>query len=329
MLPSLQPVVSIDVEGYADKLIFSNGIVVRNGDFSEIVNGTYTSIYSNLNRPVPCDDPLGAIGRCSGDTGTWKAIQLSTSVPPTLGGVVSGASFQSGCAPNSWVTIVGSDLAPRTDPLGAAVVNGKLPTTLDGVSVSMGGQAAFIAYISPSQINAVAPNLEIAPYYAIPTPVTVNNSGGTSSPVWASCRTVQPAFFQWGSYAVATHLDFTPAMKNGAVQGLTTKAAQSGEIIILWGTGFGPTSPLAPVGIEVPSDTIYYTANPISVTVGGFPAKVISAALSPGYVALYQVAIEIPSSLRSGDYSVVATVSGPNPTLPGTASPSSTLITVQ
>jgi uncharacterized protein (TIGR03437 family) len=62
------------------------------------------------------------------------------------------------------------------------------------------------------------------------------------------------------------------------------------------------------------------------VSVGGVAAKVYGAALSPGYAGLYQVAIQIPPSLIDGDYSVIATINGVNPV---SASPASTLITVQ
>jgi uncharacterized protein (TIGR03437 family) len=132
----------------------------------------------------------------------------------------------------------------------------------------------------------------------------------------------QPAFFQWGTYAVATRQDFSLAVKNGTFAGTTTVPAKPGDVIILWGTGFGPTSPSAPAGAETPSTTTYNTATAVSVTVGGKPATVYGAALAPGYAGLYQIAIQIPASLTNGDYAVVATINGAQ-------SPSTTLITVQ
>ena len=93
-------------------------------------------------------------------------------------------------------------------------------------------------------------------------------------------------------------------------------------MIILWGTGFGPTSPSAPAGVETPATTTYNTATPVSVTVGGKPATVYGAALTPGCAGLYQVAIQIPASLANGDYPVSASISG-------TQSPATILITVQ
>jgi uncharacterized protein (TIGR03437 family) len=248
-----------------------------------------------------------------------RQFTITTALAPqvSIGGVANGASFQAGIVPNSWISILGTNLSSKTDNWGNAIVGGKLPTSLDGVGVSVGGQPAYIAYISPTQINAVAPNVGPGT-----VSVTVTNSSGTSSLFTAVAQMFQPAFFQWGSYAVATRQDFSLAVKNGTFSGLATVPAKPGDIIILWGTGFGPTTPAAPTGVEVPAGTTYYTANPVTITVGGVRATVYGTALSPGYAGLYQVGIQIPTSLANGDYSVIATVSGAQ-------SPSSTLITVQ
>jgi uncharacterized protein (TIGR03437 family) len=236
---------------------------------------------------------------------------------PTITAVVNGASFQYGIVPGSWITILGTDLSSTTDTWANAIVNGNLPTGLDGVGVSVGGLPAYIDYISPTQINAIAPNVGTGT-----APVTVTNSSVTSLAVAAVSQTAQPAFFQWGNYAVATRQDYSLAVKNGAISGVTTVPAKPGDVIILWGTGFGPTSPAAPVGAEAPLSPTYYTANQVTVTVGSAAATVYGVALAPGYAGLYQVAIQIPTSLANGDYPVVATVSGQG-------SPSTTLITVQ
>jgi uncharacterized protein (TIGR03437 family) len=121
---------------------------------------------------------------------------------------------------------------------------------------------------------------------------------------------------------VATRQDYSLAVKNGTIAGVTTTPAKPGDVIILWGTGFGPTSPSVPEGAEVPSTTTYNTTYPVTVTLGGTPATVYGAALAPGFAGLYQVAIQIPTSLADGDYAVVATILTAQ-------SPSTTLITVQ
>lgn len=232
-------------------------------------------------------------------------------------GVVNGASFQTGIAAGGWMTINGNNLATTTGTWANSITNGALPTTLDTVSVTVGGQPAYIEYVSPTQINAIAPSVT-----AGSVPVIVKNSAGTSQPATVQLTAEEPAFFQWGTYAVATRQDFSLAVKNGTFPGTTTVPAKPGDVIILWGTGFGPTSPAVQPGVETPSTTTYNTAAPVTVTVGNQPATVYGAALAPGYGGLYQVAIQIPASLANGDYPVVAAISGEQ-------SPSTTLITVQ
>lgn len=243
---------------------------------------------------------------------------------PTIAsaGVVNGASFQTGIVPNSWITIQGTNLySGAADTWANAIVNGNLPTKLDGVSVSIGSQQAFIYYVSSTQINAIAPNVGTGSLS-----VSVTNSVGPSNPVTAVSQTVQPAFFLWpGNYAVATHTDFSYAVENGTFTGLTTIPANPGETIILWGTGFGPTTPPFPVGTATPAaPPLYLTSNPVTVTIGGVAASVYQGAafLSPGSASLYQVAVTVPPSLSAGDYPVVATIAGAQ-------SPPTTMITVQ
>ena len=80
--------------------------------------------------------------------------------------------------------------------------------------------------------------------------------------------------------------------KNGISLAVGMTPAKPRDLIILWGAGFGPTTPAAPVGVETPATTTYNVAN-ITVTVGGVAATVYGAALTPGYAGLYQVAIQI------------------------------------
>jgi len=261
-----------------------------------------------------------AFGKSQGVVAGFIARISAPSSTPEIapsGGLVNGAGFQAGIVPNSWIAIYGTNLASKTDTWANAVVNGVLPPSLDGVVVTVGGLPAYVSYISPGQIDALAPN--VSPGNLL---VTVTNSNGTSPAVAAVAQIAQPAFFQWGSYAVATRTDYTYAVKNGTFSGLSTVPAKPGDTIILWGTGFGPTTPSAPPGVEVPSGTTYNTANPVTVTIGGVSATVWGAALTAGDAGLYQVAIRIPAALADGDYPIVATVSG-------VPSPSSALITVQ
>jgi uncharacterized protein (TIGR03437 family) len=239
-------------------------------------------------------------------------------VGPSITGVVNGASFQPPIVPGSWATVQGSNLSSKTDTWDNFIVDGKLPTAVDGVSVTVGGAPAYVYYISPSQINFIVPE-DISG----PQPVTVRNAAGTSAAETVTVNAFGPAFFGWPSnQVVATRQDFTLAAANGTFAGTTTIPAKPGDTIILWGTGFGPTIPAAPPGIETPSSVTYNTSTMPTIDIDKVSAKVFGAALAPGFAGLYQVAIEVPGSLGNGDWPIVATIGG-------VSSPSGMVLTVQ
>jgi uncharacterized protein (TIGR03437 family) len=266
-------------------------------------NGDLTSNGDHIYVPAPY-----TLTPAAGGGGTAPAIASA--------GVVNGASFQPGIVPNSWITIQGANLSSTTNTWDNAIVGGKLPTRLDGVSVSVGGKPAYVYFVSSTQINVLAPDAGTGSMS-----VTVTNSGGTSAAATATSQTESPAFFLWaGKYTVATRQDATWAVKNGTFT-TTTVPAKPGDVIILWGTGFGPTTPAAPVGVQVPGDQLY-KVDGVTVTIDNAPAQVFGTALSPGFAGLYQVAIQVPSTARDGDLPIVASVGG-------VQSPANVFITVQ
>jgi uncharacterized protein (TIGR03437 family) len=248
---------------------------------------------------------------------TLKAAAASGNTP-TITSVSGSAGGQSGVFPGAFVSVYGTNLATTTSTWDKAVVNGALPTTLDGVSVSVGGKPAYISYVSPTQVNLVVP-----PDAGLgSTSVIVTSANVTSAAFSTTSQQYGPAFFPIDKYPVATRQDFTLALKNGAISGVTTVAAKPGDVLILWGTGFGPTNPTPPAGTQVPSDKVYNTATLPTVTINNVPAQVFGAALAPGFAALYQVAIQVPSSLADGDWPIVASISG-------VQSPGNLVLTVQ
>jgi uncharacterized protein (TIGR03437 family) len=225
----------------------------------------------------------------------------------TANGVVNGASFTPGVVANSLATIQGTNLASVTDTWNNSLAGGQLPTSLDGVTVLFNGKPAYLTYISATQINLIVPDVS-----AGTTPVVLTNNGISPTGLFnVSASLYGPAFFTWpGSQVVATRPDYSYAAKSDTFPGLPTIAAKPGDVLILWCTGFGPTTPPAPPGIPVPSDKLYSTGTAPTVTVNNVAAVVYGAALAPGYAGLYQVAIQVPSSLADGDWPIVANIGG-------------------
>ncbi len=140
-----------------------------------------------------------------GDTIHTSSFTLTPAQPdlPVVTSVVNGASFQPGIAPGSWVTISGTQLSASTRTWRAAeIVNGRLPSALDGVSVTINDTPASVYYISPTQINVQAPSDSSTG----PITVQVSNGSARSAAFTATLQPISPALFLWaGKYPVATH----------------------------------------------------------------------------------------------------------------------------
>jgi uncharacterized protein (TIGR03437 family) len=174
------------------------------------------------------------------------------------------------------------------------------------VTVSVGGQPAYLNFVSPGQINLIVP-----PVANGSTQITVMNEGGSSATHTVNTTTYSPAFFPWpANQIVATRQDFTLVAKPGTFPGATTVAAKPGEVLILWGTGFGPTTPAAPSGAQTPADRTYSTTVTPFVIINNLAVTVYGAALAPGFAGLYQIAIQVPPTLGDGDWSIRAQIGG-------------------
>ena len=228
---------------------------------------------------------------------------------PTIssGGVVDGAGYGPAIAPGTWVSIFGTALSATTRAWVATdFVNGRLPTSLDSVSVTIDGKPAAVAFISPTQINVLAADDTITGL----VPVVVKNTLGTSDPALALLQTAAPALFRFPntSYAVGEHADGSLLVGPALVQqGFSGTAAHVGEIIVLFGTGFGATQP--PISALDPVSGLHPLAHPeeFSLRIGGLDATVAYAGLiTPG---LYQFNVVVPQ-VAAGDQPVVAELRG-------------------
>jgi uncharacterized protein (TIGR03437 family) len=247
----------------------------------------------------PTDNQVG-VGSVVGAAWVFAATP-TTPAKPTVTGVVNDASFTAGGAVStgSWVAIFGTGLAPAGDSRkwneATEIVNGKLPTNLDGTSVTVNGKPAAIEFIQPSQVNIQPPDDTALG----PVQVIVNTAAGATDAFIVNYATFAPGLFAASApYIVAQHAD------NSYVT--TTAPAKPGEVIILWGTGFGPANPGVPAG-QVFSGA-NRLANTVTVMIGGQPAAVDFAGVIGA--GLVQINVHVPSSIGSGDAGVVASVGG-------------------
>jgi uncharacterized protein (TIGR03437 family) len=170
------------------------------------------------------------------------------------------------------------------------------------VSVTISDQAAFVYYVSPGQINAIAPaNLSSGP-----AQVVVIHSGRESAPATVTVEQFSPALFSYGTNSVvATTSDYRIIGNPDLIP--STIAAKPGDVVVLWGTGSGPTNP------PVPSVTVTQGAPEAiqkpGITIGGAAAPVAAAVMSPGSAGVYQIVVTIPP-VADGDHEVLANARG-------------------
>jgi hypothetical protein len=95
-----------------------------------------------------------------------------------FGGAIAGGL--SSASVGGWLEIYGSNLAAASRPWSAADFDGmNPPTSLEGTKVTIGGRAAALAYVSPTQVNAQVPS----GVGNGTRQVTVTSAAGSSAPV--------------------------------------------------------------------------------------------------------------------------------------------------
>lgn len=233
------------------------------------------------------------------------AIRKLTLVPgaPSIqpGGIISATDFggAQAAAPGSWLEIYGTNLASGTRSWTKADFHGNTaPTSLDGTYVTIDGTPAFVAYISPTQVNVQVPSA----ITASPATVIVTSGVGASAPYEIPLNLTQPGLlappsFKVGGkqYVVALFPDgITYVAPAGAIAGVTSKPASVGDTITLYGVGFGPVTPDVAAGQIAPS-TPNTISSPFQIFFGTTPAPLEYSGLAPGIVGLYQFNVVVPS----------------------------------
>ena len=230
---------------------------------------------------------------------TFNFTALAASQGPVISSVVNGASFGPTISSGGWATILGANLAGNTDI--ASTSGTSLPASLDGVSVTINGLPAFVYYLSASQINVIVPD--------DPTNggvnVQVTSQGISSNIVTADKEDFGPSLFMFTPvYPAAAHANGVYLGPSNIISGVVTQPASPGEVILLFGTGFGPSNPPVAAG-----QLITNAAPPaqfVSATVGGVPANVQGYLV---YAGVYQFNLTVPQ-LPPGDAALSLFIAG-------------------
>ena len=237
----------------------------------------------------------------------YTAIAAAASAPAPVITLVANAEGEvPAIAPNTWVDIKGTNLAPAADPRiwqASDFFADLMPNQLDGVSVTVNGKNAFVYYISPAQVNILTPPDPMLG----PVQVQLTNNGLVSAAATVPSQAQALSFFviNGGPYVVAQHgADYSLVGPANLYPGYTTPA-KPGETVVLYANGFGPTSTPVISGSIMQGGTL----SPLPViTIGGVAATVRFAGLVvPGE---FQFNVVVPASLANGDQPITATYNG-------------------
>jgi uncharacterized protein (TIGR03437 family) len=319
------------------------------GAFVSMADGSYTMLAfpgAPPFYPAAIDDNGRVAGYYSDVAGShgFLAVPSAGSTQPIIRtsppGVISASAFggASTIAPGTWIEIYGDNLSTATRAWAASDFTGSTaPTSLSGVTVSIGGVPAFVSYISPGQVNALVP----AGVAAGPAQVIVSSGSQSTAPFTVTVNTVQPSllvlplFSQNSRYLGAVLPDFETYLLPPWYPNVPTALAQPGDTIVLFGMGLGPVSPNVLIG-QIASQ-VSQLVTPPTVFFNAFstttPATVTYAGLVAGTVGLYQINVVVPAialpSPQTSDYYVNVFVNVNGVSLPSGSLPTFFMLPIQ
>ncbi len=219
----------------------------------------------------------------------WAQSTQSTLAPSYSTASIANAAtnLPSGFAPNSIITIYGSNLSFTTGNVTTST--NFLPISVEGITVYFGSIAGNIFYVSPGQVNV------LVPYTLAPGPINVTLvRQGTAGPAVPIVLTATaPGLFQTGPNAIlATHADSS----------LITAAspAVAGEVVIFYAVGLGRTNPSLTDGVIPSAAASVSNGVALEVLINGVainPANIQYAGVTPGCAGLYQINVLMPTPL--------------------------------
>ena len=228
-------------------------------------------------------------------------------VIPVVTGVANAASGEPNVITSGgWASVFGSGFIwsssgfPRPW-LPSDFVNGNLPLQLNDISVRFNGIHTYVAYISPTQINVLIPDDPTLGVVALQEQGQLDQS----NIVLVNKVALSPGLFPFSPrYAAAVHLDGTYCGPAGLLEGVVTTPARPGEVIELYGTGFGASNPK--IDFSKLFSTFAPIAHTVTATMGGTAVKIDGYLVAPG---VYQFNLTIPD-LPAGDAEVVLSIAG-------------------
>lgn len=220
--------------------------------------------------------------------------------------VLNSATLSSGpVAPGMLVTIKGTGLSYRSESVQQNP-DEKLPFQLAGAEVILNGTAIPLLSVAPDEIQAEVPfgldGISSSSIYV--RTERPDNSVAVTDAIGVSVATSAPGLFAFTGteprIGILLHRADS-ADDPGGTPVTSESPASPGEVLTVWATGLGAIADAEELPIEgVPfAGPAAPVALPVTATVDGRSAQVLSAELPPGAIGIYEVHIVLPADLTA------------------------------
>jgi len=253
---------------------------------------TFTATIADPVKPPPATDiPVIAQGGIGQNGFSVPAVQAVSAGAITT---IYGSNFTDAAAP----------------PTINTLANNQLGTLAGGVCVTFAGVKAPIFAVAATQITVEVP--AVAPG-SVPVQVLRNCGAANeqkSNVLTVTAQAATPEFL----YAQVNADGHNPVAAVGtdglyiappsAVTG--ARLAKAGDVLVIYALGLGATDP--PLTTGVPPAGAAQVTPPVTITIGGVTlpaANIIYVGVTPGYIGLYQINLQVPSGIPSGNQPIV------------------------
>jgi len=277
-------------------------------------SASYPPIAVTVNIGTSSASSLTTVATVSGggdsNTANNTAHDFTVLIAPVITSVTNAFGDNPVIAPNTWIKVQGSNLAPSGDSriwVGSDFVNNQLPGQMDGVAATVNGKKAYLYFISATQINILTP----PDAFSGSVQVQITNNGVASNAVTVPTQAQSPSFFEaistagvhyvYGTHAADGSLIGPPSLFLNA-----STPVKPGEKVNLVANGFGATDVPVIAGALAQSGNLP-APFPV-VTMGGIPATVNSASLTG--LGTFQIQVTVPNNAPDGDLLLSATYNG-------------------
>jgi uncharacterized protein (TIGR03437 family) len=280
---------SASTPGILQRVDVTSGTGVRPTRTSEApLLGTETASFTRTLAPLYSRTAVVALTTSGFTVFPWNYD--AGSAPPRIDRIVNAADFSQPVAPGGLVTVLGSDLSPVSQSSRQV----PLPTALGDSCLTVNGIPVPVMFVSPRQINAQLP-------FSVDgsTTLVLRTPSGVSDNFNVTIQPAAPSIFRNG--IAGPDSDVPTVIRSNNSQVVTvSNPVHHGDVLTIYATGLGRTTPAVETGVPAPSDPLASALIPPVVTIGGVPVEVLYAGLTPGEIGLYQINVKVGGAVPPG-----------------------------